>query len=87
MVFFNSTYTIEGGFTYQLNDKCSASSAVSYSGVINWYKQVGFKQTITAAITPKLDFNFYIDKKVNISKQSDYYNDLLRIDWSLKYSF
>jgi hypothetical protein len=87
MVFFNSTYNVEGGFTYQLNEKWSASSATGYSGVVGWYKQAGVKQTITGAITPKLDFNFYIDKKVNLSKQSVYYDDLLRIDGSLKYSF
>jgi hypothetical protein len=87
MVFFNSTYNVEGGFTYQLNEKWNASSAVNYSGVVGWYKQAGIKQTINGAITKKLDFSFYIDKKVNLSKQAVYYDDLLRIDWSLKYSF
>lgn len=87
MVFFNSTYNVEGGFTYQLNEKWNASSALNYSGAVAWYKQAGIKQTINGAITPKLDLSFYIDKKVNVSRQADYYDDLLRIDWSLKYSF
>lgn len=86
-VFFNSSYTEEAGFTYAMGKKLNASSAFNYSGGKGWYEQLGLRQTITATITPKLDFSFYIDKKVNVRQQAEYYDDLLRVDWSLKYNF
>ncbi len=87
LAYLNSTYNADAGFSYQLGEKWNFSSAVNYTSATGWYKQLGARQTVTANLFRNLDLSIFVDARTNIQQQAYYYNDLVRLDWSLKYHF
>lgn len=87
LVYLNSSYNTDAGITYQLNDRVTMTSGLNYTSATGWYKQLGTRQAVTAMLNKKLDVSVFVDARKNIDQSSSYYDDLFRIDWSLKYHF
>lgn len=87
LVYLNSSLNSDAGITYQLGERFTLTSGVNYTSAKGWYRQLGTRQAVSAAINSKLDVNLFIDLRKNIDQSSSFYDDLFRIDWSLKYHF
>ena len=86
-VYLNSALTTDAGITYMLTKQISATSGINYSATQGFYKQAGLRQTFSATVNDHLQFNFFVDCRRNIALYQSYYDDLIRADWSVKYSF
>jgi len=87
LVYLNSSYNTDAGITYQWGERFSFTSGVNYTSAAGWYRQLGGRQAITATINSKLDASVFVDGRVNLNQYTNYYDDLFRVDWSLKYHF
>jgi hypothetical protein len=87
LVYLNSSFNTDGGITYQLKERYTLTSGINYTSATGWYRQLGVRQSVSAMINSKLDVSLFIDARKNIDQGSSYYDDLFRIDWSLKYHF
>jgi hypothetical protein len=58
--------TVESGWTYQVLKQLNCSSGITYLDNKAVVQQVGFKQTMSTNILPKLNVNMYIDCRKNL---------------------
>lgn len=88
VVYFNSTFTSELGYTYTLGKKINGSTGIEYDAAEKWYTDVGIRQSLSMDINTRFGLNFYVDLKKNIrTYNTGFYNDLYQANWSLHYSF
>ncbi len=86
-VFFNSALNSDIGLSYAFLKTMTASSSLTYSKVKSWYEQAGLRQTLSGQLKENISFNFYIDARVNLKEYQQYYQDLIRAEWGIKYHF
>lgn len=86
-VYFNSSINSDAGISYQLLKSISASSSITYSQVKSWYEQAGIRQTFSGQIRDNISFNFYVDARMNIKEYQEFYQDLIRAEWGIRYHF
>ncbi len=86
-VYFNSSFLTDIGLTYSIVPGITASSGITYSSVKAWYEQVGIRQTITGQIGKNLSMNLFLDARRNIKEHQDYYQELFRVEWAIRYCF
>jgi hypothetical protein len=58
--------TVESGWTYQVLRQLQCSSGITYLDNKAVVQQIGFKQTMSTNILPKLNVNMYIDCRKNL---------------------
>lgn len=88
VVYFNTTFTSQLGYTYRIGKKINASSGIEYDAVQQWYNEAGIMQSVSLDVTSRLQLSWFVDLKKNIKLyHTAYYNDLYQADWSLHYSF
>jgi len=66
-VYLNATYNSEAGYMYPLGKRLQASSALDYTSVTDWYRQVGIKQSLSGALSSHITLSSYIDVGKNIA--------------------
>jgi hypothetical protein len=66
-VYLNSTYNSEAGYMYPLGSHLQASSALGYTSVTDWYRQIGIKQSLSGALSQHITLSSYIDVGKNIA--------------------
>lgn len=69
LYYYNSSLTADAGTSYLLFKTIQTTSSLTYSGVNDWYKQVGLRQTFTGAINDQLSLHLFINARKNWSVQ------------------
>lgn len=85
--YLNSLLNTDVGITYMLGKKISATSGLNYSNMQRFYEQAGFRQSLSANLNSHLATSLFVDCRFNIKQYETYYDDLVRVDWSIKYNF
>lgn len=85
--YLNSLLNTDIGITYMLGKKISATSGLNYSNMQRFYEQAGFRQSLSASLNSHLAMSLFADCRFNIKQYETYYDDLVRVDWSIKYNF
>jgi hypothetical protein len=86
-VYLNTSFLTEAGYTYQLFRKLSASSGVTYNSITGWFRQLGVRQTLSGQLGEKFSVNIYIDARKNLAVYQSLWNQPIRADIALRYSF
>ena len=84
-IYLNSSFIAETGFTYQLFNKLSASSGLTYNSIAGWYKQLGIRQSLSGQLGEKFSMNIYIDAGKTLSLLQPLWNEPVRADISIRY--
>jgi hypothetical protein len=84
-VFFNNSIQVDAGTSFVIGKLVSASTAVVYNEVNNWYQQLGIRQSASANLRSMQCF-FNLDLRKNLSVSNPLYMQNFRIDWGLRYT-
>jgi hypothetical protein len=86
-VYLNTSFITEAGYTYQIFRKLSASSGLTYNSIEGWFRQLGVRQTLSGQLGKKLSVNIYIDARKNLAVYQSLWNQPIRADIAVRYSF
>ena len=86
-VYLNTSLLTEAGYTYQLFRKLSASSGLTYNSITGWFKQIGIRQTLSGQLGEKFSINIYVDARKNLALYQPLWNQPIRADIAVRYSF
>ncbi len=84
--FFAPSTFSEIGYSYPLFKGLTASSGILYSSISGWYRQAGFRQTISGEIGERLSVHLYLDARKNLQTSRPIPEPLLRADISIQYN-
>lgn len=83
-IYFNSSTNIDAGSAFSIGKAMQVSSSLTYNAVKGWYAQVGLRQSVSASYK-SFQFNINADIRTNLKVQNPLYQELLRIDWGMRY--
>lgn len=86
LVFFNTTVMSEAGCAYTFKG-ISLSSAIAYSAVNDWYKQLSLRQTLSGEIGKRFVMSVYVNAGKNLRLYQDIPVSPVRAEWSVQYLF
>jgi hypothetical protein len=84
-VFFNTAFNGDVSYAFQLFKRIMASSGIVYASVVNWYQQVGIRQTFSGDLNKRFTMSLYVDARRNLKSSSSFWNDPVHADISIKY--
>ncbi len=84
-LFFNSSLSLDGGYSFLLFKRIIASSAIVYASVNDWYQQVGVRQSLSGQLNKKFYMSVYLDARKNIKLLQQLWDSPVRADISIKY--
>jgi hypothetical protein len=85
LLFLNSSLVAEAGTSYMVLSKLSLSSALCYNSMINWYRQIGVRQTVSGQLGERFNMSVFVDMRKTLRLLQPIYVSPIRADISLHY--
>jgi len=85
--FLSTSFYSEAGYAYQLFKNISASSGLTYTSTVGWFRQAGIRQALSGQLSDHLSLNIYADLRKNLELTRPLWEEPLRVDISVRYIF